>query len=115
MTNRKDYWKECISVAAEECNLNLTPEQLECLTEGVESGHEHYGMAFYSPPSSDRLSEIEREYKTKLKELQKEHDKYVCNAECAIKQALGVHRDTIVTINNYGEVFQHCGRTTQIQ
>ncbi len=40
-----DYWKECISVAANDCGLSLTEEQLECLVGAVESGHENYRMA----------------------------------------------------------------------
>lgn len=66
-----DYWKECISIAAEECDLTLTSEQLEYLAGSAESGHEHYGMAFYSPPASDRYNEIEREWKAKYKALEK--------------------------------------------
>lgn len=41
-----EYWKECISIAADECGLVLTEEQLECLASSVEGGHENYGMAF---------------------------------------------------------------------
>ena len=55
MTAKQDYWQECISIAAEECALKLTPEQLDCLASSAEAGHEHYGMAFYSPPESDRI------------------------------------------------------------
>lgn len=61
-----DYWKECISIAAEECGLTLTDEQLDALASSAQAGHEHYGMAFYSPPSSDRYDQIEREWKAKL-------------------------------------------------
>lgn len=56
-----DYWKECVSLGADECGLQLTEEQLKCISESVESGHENYGMAYYSPPSGDRISSVERE------------------------------------------------------
>jgi hypothetical protein len=79
MSAQKDYWSECIAQAADECDLNLTIEQLECLASAAESGHEHYGMAFYSPPDSDRISDIEREWKAKLKTLEQDHEKYVRN------------------------------------
>ena len=115
MNNSYDYWEECIAIAAEECDLKLTPEQLKYLAEAAEGGHEHYGMAFYSPPPSERLDEIEREWKAKLKTLQDEHERYVRNSETAIKQALRVHRDDQVTIGQYGEVFRNDGRTTRIQ
>ena len=115
MGAQNDYWKECISIAAEECDLALTPEQLSYIAEAVEGGHEHYGMAFYSPPPSDRLNDIEREWKAKLKAQQDEHDRYARNAETAVKQALHVHLDDKVTIGEYGEVLLHGGRTERIQ
>lgn len=115
MTAERDYWEECISLAAEECGLTLTPDQLNCLAESAEKGHESYGMAFYSPPWSDRMSEIEAEWKAKLKTLQAELDAYKENAETAVKQALHVHRDDQVSIGEYGEVLRHGGRTERIQ
>jgi len=110
-----DYWKECISVAADECELEMTDAQLEYIADAAASGHDHYGMAFYSPPASERLSEIEDEWKRKLAALQAEFDAYRNNAETAVKQALRVHRDDQVTIGAYGKVLRHGGRTEQIQ
>ena len=115
MTAQRDYWSECIAIAAEECDLKLTPEQLECLASSAEAGHDHYGMAFYSPPPSERLSEIEDKWKRKLKALQAEFDAYRGHAETAVKQALRVHRDDHVSIEPHGEVLMHGGRTIRIQ
>lgn len=110
-----DFWKECISIAADECELSMTSEQLEYLAGSVSGGHENYGMAFYSPPDSDRYDDIEREAKSKLKALQAEFDAYRNNAESAVKQALRQHRDESVSIGHHGAVFRHGGRTEQIQ
>lgn len=110
-----DYWKECISIAAEECDLSLTAEQLDALADGASGGHEHYGMAFYSPPPSERLNEIEGEWKRKLDALQAEFDAYRDDAETAVKRALRQHSDANVSIGSHGEVLRHDGRTTQIQ
>lgn len=110
-----DYWKECISIAADECELSLTDDQLAYLADAASSGHEHYGMAFYSPPASDRLNEIEREWKRKLADLQAEFDAYRGNAETAVKRALRQHYDANVSIGEHGEVTRHDGRITQIQ
>jgi len=115
MNAHNDYWKDCISEAADECDLKLTPEQLDCLAGAAESGHDHYGMAFYSPPWSDRMSDIESEWKAKLKAQQEEHERYVRNAETAVKRALRQHSDAQVTIGEYGEVLRHGGRTERIQ
>lgn len=110
-----DYWKECISIAADECGLSLSDDQLTALAEGAESGHEYYGQAFYSPPASERLSDIEDEWKRKLAALQAEFDAYRNNAETAVKRALRQYDDANISIGEYGEVLRHDGRTTQIQ
>ena len=110
-----DYWRECISIAAEECGLTLTQKQLDCLVESASSGHENYGMAFYKPPSSDRLKTIENEWKEKFRKLQAEFDAYRGDAEAAVKRALRQHSDSNVSIGKYGSVFRHGGRTEQIQ
>lgn len=115
MNRDLDYWSECIAIAAEECGLELTPEQLACLADSASGGHEHYGMAFYSPPTSERLDQIEREHKDRYARLEAEFNKYRSNAETAIKQALRQYHDANVSIGEHGEVLRHDGRTTQIQ
>ena len=115
MSAKTDYWKECISSAAEECSLILTDEQLSCLADGVEGGHEHYGMAFYSPPASDRIADINRDWEAKHKALQKDFDKYRGNAETAVKQALKQRHDANVSIGEHGEVTRWGGRIERIQ
>lgn len=72
-------------------------------------------MAFYSPPLSDRLGDIEQESAGKLKRLQAEFDAYRNNAETAIKQALHQYADSNVSIHAHGEVLSHSGRTVRIQ
>lgn len=115
MSAQSDYWKECVTIAADECGATLTAEQINYIAESVEGGHECYGMAFYSPPQSDRYAQIEREWKLKLDAKQRELDQYRENAEMAVKQALRQHSDAQVTIGKRGEVFRHCGRTEVIQ
>lgn len=110
-----DYWKECIANAAEECRLSLTVEQLQYLTDEVENAHENYGMAFYSPPASDRIAEIKREYDDKLKKLQLKLEQYQTNAETAIRQALCQPKDCNLSIGEHGEVTRYDGRFTVIQ
>ena len=113
--NELDYWEECISIAAESCGLSLTDDQLSELASSAMAGHEHYGMAFYSPPPSDRISDIEDEWKKKLSDLQNEFDSYRNNAETAVRKALRQYGDDIVSIGDHGEVFRHGGRTVKIQ
>ncbi|MBE2180534.1 MAG: hypothetical protein IAE97_08695 [Chthoniobacterales bacterium] len=115
MSAKINYWKECIEQAAEECGLMMTDEQLSTISEAAMSGHEYYGMAFYSPPPSDRYSDIEREWKEKLKAKEDELKRYQANAERAVKQALHQYSDANVSIGEYGEVTRWDGRATRIQ
>lgn len=73
-----DYWKECIAIAAEDCGLTMTDEQLDMLAGSVESGHENYGMAFYSPPAGEYLTS---ENGRLQRELRAEREKIGCS-EC---------------------------------
>lgn len=114
MTTR-DYWEEVLAIAAEECELTLTEQQLACLAEAADGAHEHYGMSFYSPPSTDLIEDIKREYEAKIKAKDRELERYRDNAETAVKLALRQQSDARVTIGERGEVFRHCGRTEQLQ
>lgn len=111
-----EYWEECVSLGAEACDdLKLSPNEVTSIAESVKGGHENYGMAFYSPPSSDRINSVEREWKEKYDALQREFDAYRGNAEKAVKQALHQRSDSDVSIGSGGEVLRHGGRTERIQ
>ena len=62
-----EYWKECLSEAAEECGAELAQEQIEYLANAIKGDYENYDQAFHLPPASDRIAEIEREFSTRLK------------------------------------------------
>ena len=109
-----EYWKECVSQACDECKLIATDDQILHIADCVKAGNENYGMAFYSPPSSDSINSIEREWKLKLDELQKKFDNYQTNAETAVKKALRQYDDADVSIGEYGEIHRHGGRTERI-
>lgn len=115
MRTALDYWKESLSDAAQECGLALTSHQLTCLAESVKISHENYDMAFYSPPSTDRENDIEREWQKKFEAKVNELERYRFNAETAMKQALRQRSDVKISIGEHGEVFRYDGRTDQIQ
>ena len=110
-----DYWLECVQIAADECGATLTKEQADYIAGSVESGHENYGLAHYSPPASDGYARQDREWKAKYDALQKEFDAFRNNAETAVKQALGQRSDAVVQIGEYGEVRKIDGRMDRIQ
>ncbi len=109
------YWEEAIFCSLDEVGIPATPEQITQIAKNIETSHENYGMAFYSPPSSDRISDINKEWEKKYKDLEKDFDKYKINAIKAVGQALGQRNDARIGIGEYGEVFRYDGRTTQIQ
>ena len=113
--NQIDYWEECLDASFCDNGITVTPEQLHAVAKDVQDGHENYGMAFYSPPASDRLAVIEREWKDKYEGLRRDFEKYQKNAETAVKQALKQRSDVSVSIGNYGEVTRYDGRTERIQ
>ncbi len=77
-----EYWCECISIAADECGLVLTKEQVGCLASSARAGHENYGMASGNTVASgNRWAEIEREKDDISKKLRREQDKITCR-EC---------------------------------
>ena len=106
MSAEDDYWSECIGDAAEACGLELTAEQRKGLVKSVQVAHEYYGMAFYSPPSSDRLDSINSEWEAKFRSLKAEFDAYKQGANpAAINELL----DRIEMAEQ-----EHCDATSQI-
>ncbi len=113
--NKTDYYAEGLADAFDEHGITATPEQIKAVAESVAGYAEHEGQAFYTPPASDRIADIERGWQAKYDALKKEFEKYTGNAEVAVKKALRVHSDASVSIGEYGEVLAHGGRTERIQ
>lgn len=105
--NADAYWDEVVETAATECGLTFTREQIENISGAVRVAHENYGLAFYTPPASDRLREIEQKHERRIKELKDEFQAYREDAEKAVKIALKCRPDDHVSIQEYGEVFLH--------
>jgi len=115
MTDHKlDYWIESVASSLGEHGISATKEQIQAVAEDIQISHEQFGMAFYSPPGTDRIADIDRQWKEKNDALEKQKQVYEKNAEAAIKRALGLNRDTPISIDRNGDVFMHDGRTEQI-
>jgi hypothetical protein len=112
--SKADYYAEGLSESFDEHGIVATVDQIRAVAADVELYVENQGMAFYSPPASDRINDIEREWKAKYEALRKEFAAYQGNAETAVKKALRQNSDANVSIGQYGEVHRHDGRTTQI-
>lgn len=113
--SKADYWEETIAIAADECGLSLTKEQIGYLAGAAEASHDNYGLAFYSPSASDFYAGVERDWERKYNALQKEFDTYRNNAESAVKIALHRSSNDSVSIGEYGEVTLYSGRTVRLQ
>lgn len=119
MMGRADYWEEAVSIAFDEAGAyplyeQLTKEQRDHIGASLEGSAEHQSMAFYTPPASDRLAQVERDWKAKYDALRAEFDAYQNGAESAMRRALRTRHDANLSINTRGEVFRHDGRTEQI-
>lgn len=110
-----EYWREAVGQSADENGIVLTTEQINAIAADMESAHENYGMAFYSPPPSDRISVIESECAAKIKRIESERDEERENVRVALCRALRQHSDARLSVGEYGEVLRHDGRTERIQ
>ena len=90
-----DYWKECISIAADECGLVLTEEQLECLADSVEGGHENYGMAFGHDCIPNPVeSRVQEELQNLKREIQKREEWECSTKPCRTCTTTGGVKDS---------------------
>lgn len=112
--SKSDYYAEMLSESLDENGVTASREQIAAVASDIVICVENQGMAYYEPPASDRLNDIEREWKAKYEALKREFEAYQGNAETAVKRALRQHSDTSVSIERHGEVFRHGGRTEQI-
>lgn len=115
----EEYWQEAAETSLDEMDLfhlvqAMTAEQRAKLGEDLARSHENYGMAFYSPPPSDRISAVEREYKARIAAIEAEAEHYRRMAERAMARVLRQPRDAMISITKDGEVLRHDGRTERI-
>jgi hypothetical protein len=112
----QDYWTECLESSADEHGISLTNEQARQMAKDAMLAQEHYGMAFYSPPDSDRIADIGKEWQAKYQKLEREFEAFRRVASNAVRRALPnrVYHDTPITIEADGSVFAHGGRTERI-
>jgi hypothetical protein len=110
-----NYWIETIESSLDECGIVATREQIKKIAENVQISHENYGLSFYSPPSEDRIYDIQRENEKKINNIQSENKKSELAAKTAISRMLNYkYRPEQIIIQNNGDVFAYDGRTTQI-
>lgn len=113
------YWQEAFEIALDEMGLYsivelMSKEQRAEMGEALAVSHENYGLAHYSPPASDRISSIEREWRQRLEEERDRTDAARKGAEIAVRKLLRVHRDDPISVTDGGEVYRHGGRTERI-
>lgn len=103
-----DYWEECISIALDEQEIELTSEQVKYLADALQGGFECYGMA-YSTPSYRDIEDVEiSRLKNKIKQLENEaQQNYDASVKLA-KRVFNIHpndRGVSVTKDGYVERF----------
>lgn len=77
MTPEQEYWLESLNDALERVNSFhcISASQKADVAKSLEVSHDNYGMAFYSPPSSDMHNRETDKLKQRIKELEQQlHD-----------------------------------------
>lgn len=89
-----EYWKECISIAADECGLILTEEQLEILSDSVQGGFENYDMAHGADVSFRSTDSVYKDKYDELKRKNEEHEQWVRTTKpCEYCNTTGIVKD----------------------
>lgn len=114
-----EYWQEAAETALDEMGRfdlvqSMTQEQRVELGIALSGSHECFGMAFHSPPPSDRIADIEREYKTRIAKIEVDAERYRHTAERTMARVLHQYPDARVSITENGEVLRHGGRIERI-
>ncbi len=94
----REYWDECIRNALGELSLTLTEAQIDGLVTAVDDGQKYYHQASYTPPSFERVDEIEAKWQAKCTALQNEFDRYRDTSERVIKKTLRLQDDDRISI-----------------
>lgn len=105
--HRTKYYSEAIADALHDLDIESTTSQVEYIAEAVVGYMEHESLAFYSPPSSERINAIESEWKKKYEDLQKLMDERIEAHETAIKRAYKIGKDSDISVDKYGFTTKH--------
>lgn len=66
--NRDEYYAECISIAADECELVITPDQIKYLADAVAGSVENESMAFGHDVATTNLRAFEDRKVSEIKQ-----------------------------------------------
>lgn len=116
MSARDDYWQEAFESTMDAMGLyhivqGMTDAQRKEMGASLATSHENYGLAFYTPSTSDRISAIEREWKKKLDDAERQKNEYIDRTEKVLRRVLRQHHDTHLSIDKEGNVVRWGGRT----
>lgn len=100
----KDYWLECVQIAAEEVGVVLTKEQEEGIASAIDGAHETYGMAHGHDCIPNPL-------KTELDERKRSHSREINNLEESHRQEIKRWVEDYRTLENrYRRLVEKCER-----
>lgn len=107
--SKEDYFAECLSIAADECGLELTPYQLQYLADAVSEGVENMSMAFGHDVASANFSAREAREKDEMAQRLR-HEQECPTKRCEYCRGHGF------TTDGWGRQFgcSNCGGKGQI-
>ena len=97
MTTPNRYWIECISEAAFECDANLSDDQIECIAEYAQMGHEQHSQSTgLDVLNANRRDDMQRDIDGLQAAIQTERNKVHCR-ECDGNGTIVSHMGTLAS------------------
>ena len=87
MSAKLDYWAESVADALSNEGIPASPEQIANIAGAMETSHENYGMAFYSPPAGEHYKREISDLKQRLNIEERKVTCTACNGKGMITEA----------------------------
>lgn len=119
MSGQARYYREAFEIAMDEAGCwslieQMSEVQRKAVGESLAGSAENESLACYSPPASDRVASIEREWRQRVDEERDRTEVARKGAETAVRRALGIAKDIPISVTDGGEVYRADGRMTRI-
>lgn len=114
-----EYYREAFEIAMDEAGCwslveQMTLDQRKEVGSSLAVSAENEGLAIYRPSASDRIADMECEWRQRLDEERDRTEAARVGAEKAVRNILRIGKDIPISVTNAGEVYRSDGRVTRI-
>jgi len=114
-----EYYREAVELAFDGCGLWDAIKDIPAATmleigAAIAESVENQSLAIYSPPASDRLASLEREWRQRVEDERDRTEAARKGAETAVRNILRIHRDVPLSVTDGGEVYRSDGRMERV-